>query len=1075
MRKSDWQKLRTYKPRHNLRFVTATALFDGHDASINIFRRLLQYRGAEVIHLGHNRAAGEIARAAICEDVHGIAVSSYQGGHNEFFVYLRQLMDEQGGKHIKIFGGGGGVITLAEIEKLQANGVSKIFSPEDGQIAGLAGIIGHMLKESDFDLTLIKSKSLPRALTQLEAKTSPETKQDPRRIDRKRAGQTQKHIPVLGVTGTGGSGKSSLIDEILIRFLADFPDFKVAVICIDPTKSKTGGALLGDRIRMNCASSDRVFLRSFATRSSSNEVTIFLQEAVSLLQKQNFNLIVVETSGIGQADSGITAISDYSLYVMTPEYGAQSQLEKIDMLDYADFIAINKFERQQALDAIRDVRTLLRRSRFEGRHIDKSSYPVFGVIAGRFNDDGVSGLYQYICRQIFPTKVSSAWQHKRLAAWESTAREPIIPEDRSQYLFTIARTVRDYHRESERLAAVVASKDNLTQALTRNALSQNTKKELRQAISQTQAQIPPEVQDSIANWHRLDAEYTENEAVFAVRDKKINVETHFNSLAKNKLPKIARPRPHSEAELFRYLRKENLPGYFPFTAGIMPFRRTKEEPKRQFAGEGGPEQTNKRFHYLSQDEQAKRLSTAFDSVTLYGSDPASRPDIHGKVGESGVSIATLDDMKKLFAGFDLCAPKTSVSMTINGPAPIILAMYLNTAIDQQLAKFTAAELTTKKKQEVIDRTLQAVRGTVQSDILKEDQAQNTCIFSTEFALRMMGDIQEYFITKKIKKYYSVSISGFHIAEAGANPITQLAFTLANGFTYIEYYLARGMKIDDFAPNLSFFFSSGLDPEYSVIGRVARRIWAIALRDVYGADPDSQKLKYHVQTSGRSLHAQEMTFNDIRTSLQALLALCENCNSLHTNAYDEALTTPTEESVRQAMAIQLIINRELGINQCENFFQGSYFIDYLTDLVEEQVLQKFERLGHRGGVLGAMETQYQRAKIQEESLYYEELKHTGDLPLIGVNTFLPRTTQDTGRKETKLIRSTHSDKDRRITELQEFKDCNTQDKETALRRLEKTVLEDNNIFQELMHTVRFASLGEITDLLFVLGGKYRRLM
>ncbi len=1063
----DWQQLRAYVPRHKLRFVTATALFDGHDASINIFRRLLQHRGAEVIHLGHDRAATEIARAAWCEDVHGVAVSSYQGGHNEFFVYLRRLLDEQGGDHIKIFGGGGGVITPEEIVALQQQGISKIFSPEDGQIAGLDGIIGYMLQTCDTDLSTQVKDNLPRALTLLEAgqpwSSSVATQPD------------EKKTPVLGVTGSGGAGKSSLSDEILARFLADFKNFNIAVICIDPTKSKTGGALLGDRLRFNCGSDPRVFVRSFATRHGTGEIITFLREAVQLLRARDFDLIVVETSGIGQGNADIVQVSDHSLYVMTPEYGAQSQLEKINMLDYADFIAINKFERPQALDAWRDVRTQVRRSRYAGQQQREHDYPVFGVIANRFNDDGVSGLYRRICATLFPAR--NEYKH-RPAVLQSTQRAPLLPATRQQYLYDIAAAVRSYHRDSERMAVLLQERDSLRMAQDNNALSDEARAELRQAEAKLVAQLPATIQASIAAWCKQNADYDREEMSFNVRGKNITAVPYFVSLTENKLPKVARPRHSNDADLWRYLRKENLPGSFPYTAGIMPLRRVQEDPQRQFAGEGSPQQTNKRFHYLSSASPAKRLSTAFDSVTLYGCDPDLRPDIYGKVGESGVSVATLDDMQKLYAGFDLCAPHTSVSMTINGPAPIILAMYLNTAIAQQLAKHRAAgpkKLTAAECEAITTQTLQTVRGTVQADILKEDQAQNTCIFSTEFALRMLGDVQEYFIAQKIKKYYSISISGFHIAEAGANPVTQLAFTLANGFTYLEYYLARGMRVDDFAANLSFFFSSSLDAESSVLGRVARRIWAIALRDVYAANEDSCKLKYHVQTSGRSLHAQEMTFNDVRTTLQALLALCENCNSLHTNAFDEALTTPTEESVRQAMAIQLIINRELGINQCENALQGSYFIEYLTDLVEAQVLQEFERLAERGGVLGAMELQYQRSKIQEQSLHYEELKHTGSVPIIGVNTFLTDTPVKQQRATTALIRATSATKEQRLTDLAAFKKRNTQEAQVALQKLQETVLRGDNIFAELMHTVKHATLQEITQLLFKLGGKYRRLM
>ncbi|MDE3269852.1 MAG: methylmalonyl-CoA mutase family protein, partial [Pseudomonadota bacterium] len=934
-----------------------------------------------------------------------------------------------------------------EIEALQAQGIARIFSPEDGQQAGLDGIIGYMLKASDFSLlALPDNNSLARQLTRLEAG---EVSSAP----------TAHTVPVLGVTGTGGAGKSSLIDELLLRFQADFPDRKVAVVCIDPSKSKTGGALLGDRLRLNAARSPRVFLRSFATRASGTEVVSFLQKAIELLQAQDFSLLVVETSGIGQADSSVRDFVDHSLYVMTPEYGAPSQLEKIDMLDYADFIAINKFERPQALDALRDVQTVVRRNRFAGKHMQ--NYPVYGVIASRFNDDGVDALYQALRKKMFAPSSPTSSTLKPV----SSKRQPLISAFRALYLQDIATAIRSYHHTTAEQAKQLAMRESLHQALSNEHISAAAKAELERASKNIK--LPATIDTTIAKWRELDTAYDADNITYKINDKAIKASAKFTTVANNRLPRVARPKPSSTADLWRYLRQENVPGQFPFTAGIFPLRRSHEEPKRQFAGEGSPAQTNRRFHYLTEHESVKRLSTAFDSVTLYGSDPDLRPDIFGKVGESGVSIATLDDMKQLYAGFDLCDPSTSVSMTINGPAPIILAMFLNTAIDQQVAK-------TKASQEEATRfALQNVRGTVQSDILKEDQAQNTCIFSTEFALRMMGDVQEFFIQHDMQKYYSVSISGFHIAEAGANPITQLAFTLANGFTYVEYYLARGMQIDDFANNLSFFFSSGLDAEYAVLGRVARRIWAIAMRDVYGANINSQKLKYHVQTSGRSLHAQEMEFNDTRTTLQALMALCENCNSLHTNAYDEALTTPTEESVRRAMAIQLIINRELGMNTCENFFQGSYFVEQLTDLVEEQVLAEFERISSRGGVLGAMETQYQRSKIQEESLHYEELKHTGKLPIVGVNTFIPAQVSE--RPEVELIRSAADLKQERVAAIAAFKHKHSQDKDMALKALATAVRKEQNIFAELMRTVRHATLKEITDLLFELGGEYRRLL
>jgi len=1081
------EKMGTYSPRHKVRFVTATALFDGHDASINIMRRLLQARGAEVVHLGHNRSAMEIVQAALQEDAQAIALSSYQGGHMELFKYIRDLLNQNGASDVLIFGGGGGVIVPREIAELEAYGVTKIYSPEDGQRAGLDGIIGHMLMEADFAYTDWgqrrdhQTTKLARALTLLESGKHSATELVASIADpRKRFEQ----VPVVGITGTGGAGKSSLTDELIMRFLWDFPEIRIGLLCIDPSKKKTGGALLGDRIRINSAADPRVFIRSLATRDAGRELAKSTADAIKVMRSQDFDFLIVETSGIGQGDTGIVDVADISMYVMTCEYGAQTQLEKIDMLDFADLIAVNKFERRQAPDALRDVRTQLRRTRFQGQRVSDENYPVYGTIASRFSDDGVNGLYQALAGKI-NGKINGRRYDvatKRSYAVVSSNRDALIPDDRIHYLAEIAHAVRRYH---------AASAEQVKAAQTAEALEiaaqhfRDKGKHEEAQTSETAAaaawrDVDPRWQEQLGRWQEIRTSYLADEFTYQVRGKDIKVQPTFVSLAQQKLPKIALPAATSKAETLRFLLKENLPGEFPYTAGVFPFRREQEEPKRQFAGEGGPSRTNTRFHYLSKNDPAKRLSTAFDSVTLYGSEPDRRPDIYGKIGESGVSIATLDDMKQLYSGFDLCAASTSVSMTINGPAPIILAMYLNTAIDQQVDKFCGDKgraPTPEEHQRIYDQTLQVVRGTVQADILKEDQAQNTCIFSTECALKLMGDVQQYFIDKKVRNYYSVSISGYHIAEAGANPITQLAFTLANGFTYVEYYLARGMNIDDFAPNLSFFFSNGLDPEYAVMGRVARRIWAIAMRDIYQGDERSQKLKYHIQTSGRSLHAQEMDFNDIRTTLQALLALYDNCNSLHTNAYDEAVTTPTEESVRRAMAIQMIINKEFGPNFCQNINQGSYFLDYLTDLVEEAVLREFEALSRRGGVLGSMETQYQRTKIQEESLYYEHLKHTGELPIIGVNTYLnPKVLSgEYVRPEIPLIRASYEEKDDQLTRLAAFKDRHTKTREEALRRLSQVVMQGGNIFAELMHTVRHASLGDIVNTLYRVGGQYRRSM
>lgn len=1094
---TDPNLLQTYTPKNKVRFVTATALFDGHDASINIMRRLLQARGAEVIHLGHNRSAAEIANAALQEDAHAVAISSYQGGHMEFFKYVRQLLDEKGAHDVRIFGGGGGVIVPREIAELEASGITKIYSPEDGQKFGLEGIIGHQLFEADMLFTewgerkSDRTTALARAMTFLENGTKTADELVAEIADKNKRYKT---IPVVGITGTGGAGKSSLTDELIMRFLWDFEDIRIGILCIDPSKKKTGGALLGDRIRINSAASPNVYIRSFATRGSGREISRETMEAVKVLRSQDFDFIIVETSGIGQGDTGILDVSDVSLYVMTSEFGAQTQLEKIDMLDFADLVAVNKYERQQAPDALRDVRTQLRRTRFKGQRVAEEQYPVYGTIASRFADDGVNGLYKALAGLISEKVTDRKYQAKdvRRYAVESSKRDSLIPADRTNYLGEIARTVRDYHKKNEALVDMIGKAESLDRAAAylrekdandegkNNSSAAGAGETLAKEAKALWQKVDPDFRAQLEGWSSLREAYLADEFIFKVRDKEIKVRASVESLAHQKIPKVALPDSKNKSEIARYILKENVPGEFPYTAGVFPFRREGEDPKRQFAGEGGPARTNARFHYLSKNDEAKRLSTAFDSVTLYGAEPDKRPDIYGKVGESGVSIATLDDMKVLYGGFDLCSASTSVSMTINGPAPIILAMFLNTAVDQQIQKFTEEKgrvPTPDEHQKIYDATLQVVRGTVQADILKEDQAQNTCIFSTEFALKLMGDIQEYFIQKKVRNYYSVSISGYHIAEAGANPISQTAFTLANGFTYVEYYLSRGMYIDDFAPNLSFFFSNGLDPEYAVIGRVARRIWAIAMRDRYRASDRSQKLKYHIQTSGRSLHAQEMDFNDIRTTLQALVALYDNCNSLHTNAYDEAITTPTEESVRRAMAIQMIINKEYGPNFCQNINQGSYFLEYLTDMVEEAVLQEFESISRRGGVLGAMETQYQRSKIQEESLYYEHLKHSGELPIIGVNTYVnPKIlAADYVRPEIELARASYEEKDAQLKRLGDFKSSNKDQKLQALADLSKVVMDGGNIFAQLMHTVRHASLGEITETLYRVGGRYRRSM
>jgi methylmalonyl-CoA mutase len=1078
-------------PKHSVRFVTAASLFDGHDASINLFRRLLQSSGVEVIHLGHNRSVDEIVEAAIQEDVQGIAVSSYQGGHMEFFKYMVDLLRQRDAAHIRVFGGGGGVIVPREIRELERYGVSKIFSPQDGLKQGLMGIIEHMVRETDFptvtditwEINALKQGD-KRAIARLITFAEEAAKNEERReaaatvlAEFKREPSVGKVVPIVGITGTGGAGKSSLTDELVRRYLEDFSDKKVAILSVDPSKQKTGGALLGDRIRMNSVHHPRVYMRSLATRRTGRELSAGIEDAIRILKHAGFDLILVETSGIGQGNADVVRISDVSVYVMTSEYGAPSQLEKIEMLDYADLVAINKFDRKGSEDALRDVKKQYRRNHnlFDAPDED---IPVYGTMASRFNDPGTNIFYRALIAKI-NQKCGLDWQSKLDISGQEMEVRHIIPPERAHYLRDIANTVRKYHeksREQAELASRLYQLNGAKEYLEKEKASEELRRKLEEKFKEIEAKLTPENKQALAEWPKIREAYRKEQFTVKVRDKEIEVPLFTETLSGTKIPKVALPRFKDWGELLRWLHKENLPGHFPFTAGVFPFKRTDEEPKRQFAGEGAPERTNKRFHYLSKNDPAKRLSTAFDSVTLYGEDPAERPDIYGKVGESGVSICTLEDMKKLYKGFDLCAPNTSVSMTINGPAPILLAMFFNTAIDQQLDLFRAEqgrEPTPEEAEEIKRRTLRTVRGTVQADILKEDQGQNTCIFSTEFALKMMGDIQQYFIDYGIRNYYSVSISGYHIAEAGANPITQLAFTLANAFTYVEYYLSRGMKIDDFAPNLSFFFSNGLDAEYSVIGRVARRIWAIVMKHLYGANERSQKLKYHIQTSGRSLHAQEIDFNDIRTTLQALMAIYDQCNSLHTNAYDEAITTPTEESVRRAMAIQLIITKELGLAKNENPLQGSFIIEELTDLVEEAVLAEFERISDRGGVLGAMETQYQRSKIQEESLYYEMKKHSGELPIIGVNTFEnPNPPQD---YELELTRSTPEEKRAQIENLRAFQEKHRHDAEKALKRLKQVARENGNIFAELMETVKVASLGQITHALYEVGGQYRRNM
>jgi len=1079
-----------YAPRNKIRFVTATSLFDGHDASINIVRRLLQRGGAEVIHLGHNRSVAEIVEAALQEDAQAIAVSSYQGGHNEFFRYLVDLLRERSAGHVRIFGGGGGVIVPVEARGLEQYGVTRIYSPEDGRRIGLAGIINDMLERADFAFEpngLFAAGELPaageasklaRLITQVELNGAGPGLPEPMRsaIARRAA---ERKAPVVGVTGTGGAGKSSLTDELVRRVLADFPDWRIGILSIDPTKRKTGGALLGDRIRMNSIYHPNVYLRSLATRGAASELSGATRQAVEVLKASGFDLLFVETSGIGQGSSAIADLADLSLYVMTADYGAPSQLEKIDMLDFADLVAINKFDRRGSEDALRDVRKQFRRNRNLAPDLPDRALPVFGTIASQFADLGVDALYLALVERVGQHLGRSLPSSLRVPPGLTTGdRHAIIPENRVRYLGEIAELSRERRRWVEAQVGLARKLWQLEGAAPEIPEPQAREGILRRA-EEIRRELDPECWKLIQGWEEKKAAYLAESYAFEVRGRQVQVETFRRTLSGTRLPRVAFPKFEDWGAILEFQLKENLPGSFPYTAGVFPFKRSEEEPRRQFAGEGGPERTNRRFHYLSRHDQAKRLSTAFDSPTLYGEDPDERPDIYGKIGEGGVAVATLDDMKKLYAGFDLSDPSTSVSMTINGPAPTILAMFFNAAIDQNVLKFARQkghEPDREERQRIAAETLQVVRGTVQADILKEDQAQNTCIFAIDFALRLMGDVEQYFIDQKIRNFYSVSISGYHIAEAGANPITQLAFTLANGFTYVEYYLARGMKIDDFAPHLSFFFSNGLDPEYSVMGRVARRIWSRVVRYRYGANERSQKFKYHIQTSGRSLHAQEIQFNDIRTTLQALTAIYDNCNSLHTNAYDEAITTPTADSVRRAMAIQQIINREFGMTKNENPLQGSYIIEELTDLVEEAVLTEFDRLNQRGGVLGAMELQYQRSRIQEESLHYELKKDSGELPIVGVNTFLdPDASGDLLPPEVELARADPEEKRRQIKNLRDFQHEHQAEARAALARLQQQARSGGNLFGELMECVRVASLGQITHALYQVGGQYRRAM
>ncbi len=1093
---ADYKALAQYRPAHKVRFVTAAALFDGHDAAINIMRRILQGMGAEVVHLGHNRSVDEVVTAALQEDVQGIAISSYQGGHVEYFKYMVDLLRERGGAHIKVFGGGGGVIVASEIAELQAYGVERIYSPEDGQRMGLAGMIGEMMMRCDVDLSPYapttldairgSSRSSRRALAQLITAIE-NGAAAPSLLGDLRSSAAAAKTPVIGITGTGGAGKSSLTDELIRRLRLDQGDaLQIAVISIDPSRRKSGGALLGDRIRMNAIApwddGPRVFMRSLATRDFGSEISAALPDVLAAVKAAGFDLVIVETSGIGQGDAAIVPLVDVPVYVMTPEFGAASQLEKIDMLDFAEFVAINKFDRKGAADALRDVAKQVQRNREAfGRRPDEM--PVFGTMASRFNDDGVTALYQAMLARLvalgLPARAGGALP--AASTRHSTHQVPIVPGARSRYLADIADAVRHYKKHAlaqARLAREIQQLRESGRMLTEaNPEKMNAVGAVNGLAAEREQRLDPNARRLLAEWPALQQAYAGDEYVVTVRDREIRTALVSTSLSGTKIRKVALPRYEDHGEILKWLLLDNVPGAFPYAAGTFEFKRENEDPTRMFAGEGDAFKTNTRFKLLSAGMPAKRLSTAFDSVTLYGNDPALRPDIYGKVGNSGVSIATLEDMEVLYSGFDLTSPTTSVSMTINGPAPTILAMFMNTAIDQKLDKFEAEQGREPEAGEAADIARwvkQNVRGTVQADILKEDQGQNTCIFSTEFSLKVMGDIAQRFVQHRVQNFYSVSISGYHIAEAGANPISQLAFTLSNGFTFVEAYLARGMKVDEFAPNLSFFFSNGMDPEYTVMGRVARRIWAVAMRHRYGANERSQKLKYHVQTSGRSLHAQEVQFNDIRTTLQALIAIYDNCNSLHTNAFDEAITTPTEDSVRRAMAIQLIINREWGLAKNENPNQGSFIIDELTELVEEAVLSEFEKIAERGGVLGAMETGYQRGKIQEESMHYEMQKHSGEYPIVGVNTFR-NPHGDTAPDHVELQRSTAEEKQSQLARLADFHARHAGESPAMLQRLKSAVIANVNVFEVLMDAVRVCSLGQITDALFEVGGQYRRSM
>jgi methylmalonyl-CoA mutase len=1132
-----------YKPKYKVRIVTAAALFDGHDASINIMRRIIQSTGVEVIHLGHDRSVDEVVNTAIQEDVNAICLTSYQGGHNEYFKYMHDLLQERGAGHIKIFGGGGGVILPSEINELMDYGITRIYSPDDGRAMGLQGMINDLVQKSDFaigdslngEIDLLPKKN-SRAIARVisSAENFPEVAKAT--LEKIHIKNKDSKTPVLGITGTGGSGKSSLVDELVRRFLVDFPEKTIGIVSVDPSKRKTGGALLGDRIRMNAINSPRVYMRSLATRQSNLALSKYVNEAVEVLKAAEFDLIILETSGIGQSDTEIIEHSNVSLYVMTPEFGAATQLEKIDMLDFADLVAINKFDKRGSLDALRDVKKqYMRNNHLWDVHQD--DLPVFGTIASQFNDPGMNTLYKAVMHKLVEktdTDLHSTFQ----ISDEMSEKIFVIPPARTRYLSEIAESNRAYDKTSNEqvevaqrlfgiyktIQSVVGNapeldKSGINDEILKQVNDDNTgfTKLLIAEFDRVKLNLDPYNWEVITGWDEKVNKYKNPIYTFKVRDKEIKIETHTESLSHSQIPKVALPKYQAWGDILCWTLQENVPGEFPFTAGLYPFKRTGEDPARMFAGEGGPERTNRRFHYVSMGLPAKRLSTAFDSVTLYGNDPDHRPDIYGKIGNAGVSICCLDDAKKVYSGFDLADVMTSVSMTINGPAPMLLGFFMNAAIDQQceiyikensLEKEVEAKIVAiyKGKERPIyngdlpegnnglgllllgvtgdlvlpeaiyadikAKTIAQVRGTVQADILKEDQAQNTCIFSTEFALRLMGDVQEYFIENNVRNFYSVSISGYHIAEAGANPISQLAFTLSNGFTYVEYYLSRGMDINKFGPNLSFFFSNGIDPEYAVIGRVARKIWSKALKNKYGANSRAQMLKYHIQTSGRSLHAQEIDFNDIRTTLQALYAIYDNCNSLHTNAYDEAITTPTEESVRRAMAIQLIINKELGLNKNENPIQGSFIIEELTDLVEEAVLLEFDRITERGGVLGAMETMYQRSKIQEESLYYETLKHNGEFPIIGVNTFLSSTGSPTVLPA-EVIRATEEEKQFQIKTLENLHKAN--DTEQLLKDLQHKAINNENIFDALMDVCKVCSLGEITSSLFEVGGQYRRNM